>query len=77
MSDPTPLTPVAPKVDQDVVQMLEHALELALSGEFVSIAIAAEHTGMRIATAFAGDITTYTIVGALETLKLRILAADL
>ncbi|HET6582107.1 MAG TPA: hypothetical protein VFG69_01645 [Nannocystaceae bacterium] len=58
--------------DPALVELVEHLLEMVRAGEVVALAMAAEHVGRRIGTATSGDMDVYRMLGALESLKLRI-----
>ncbi len=60
------------QADSNVVEVLRALLEKAEAGDIVAMAVATEHTGRDIGTAYAGDISVFTMLGALEHLKWRI-----
>lgn len=62
-----------PGPDLQLIATLEDMLAQAKSGELIAIACATEHTGRCIGTAFAGDIDLYRMLGAIESLKRRIM----
>lgn len=72
------MTKVAKLVDarpvhQDVVALLRNALERAERGEIEAIVLAAQSVERCIATAYAGEPDVYRLVGAIESLKRRIM----
>lgn len=62
-----------PPVDESLILTLEDLLAQARAGDLVAIVVATEHTGRCIGTAFAGDLDLYRMLGAIESLKLRII----
>jgi hypothetical protein len=68
------VTPIANREpDAGLIATLEDLLAQANRGELVAIAIATEHTGRSIGTAFCGDIDLYRMLGAIESLKRRMM----
>lgn len=57
-----------------VVWLLRDLLARAQTGEIQSVAVATEADQSSITTGFAGDIDVWRLVGAMEELKLRLLA---
>lgn len=60
------------EADPEVVGLLRDMLQKAEAGEIVALALATENTGREIGTAYAGDLSVFALIGALEHLKLRI-----
>ena len=68
----TVLKLVQTEPNEDVISVLEQALELAKSGELLSIAYAAEMRDGAIQTAVPGTFkSAFTMLGAIERMKLR------
>lgn len=69
------LTAAEPEVDEALVEMLESLTARARTGEILSVVVCGDLTGREAFTAISGEVDVLRSIGALEMLKMRLLAA--